>query len=144
MAPPRALPSLSRLAFPVAVYATALVSYALVYGTKERSVLTATATLLVTTILSLILLRRPGLELERLAIYSGALGLMVGEVTSALNYWAVGALLGGIFLLLVFYVTAGIVQAHLAGALTARVLAEYLTVGALGLVLLMTTGPWHG
>ena len=53
-------------------------------------------------------------------------------------------LLGGAFLLLFFYVAAGLVQAHFEGSLTSRLVAEYTVVGALGLGLIIWASPWRG
>ncbi len=60
----------------------------------------------------------------------------------ALSGWVATGLLGGAFLLLFFYVTAGLVQALLDGALDRRLLLEYLCVGLVGLVLILSTSPW--
>lgn len=62
-------------------------------------------------------------------------GLLLAEVTWAINYWPTSFLLGGTTLLVVFYVVVSLVQHQLAGSLQRRLLIEY---GALGGVLLVT------
>jgi hypothetical protein len=61
----------------------------------------------------------------------------MAEVTWALNYWLLPVLIGGVMLLLVFYVVAGIMQAFLTDNLTRAVLREYLIVSLLSLVMIV-------
>ncbi|MFO7171144.1 MAG: hypothetical protein DIU80_024205, partial [Chloroflexota bacterium] len=57
-------------------------------------------------------------------------GLTLAEATWALNYWAAPFLMGGALLLVIFYVTTGLLQNHLEGSLTRRVIVEYALLGA--------------
>jgi hypothetical protein len=59
----------------------------------------------------------------------------MGEVTWALNYWAVGQLVGGLLLLLTFYVLTGVGQQYLARRLSRRVLLEFVIISTIGLLL---------
>ena len=43
-------------------------------------------------------------------VYGGIVGLVLGEVTWALNYWVLPGLTGGLLLLLIFYLLIGIAQ----------------------------------
>jgi hypothetical protein len=65
-----------------------------------------------------------------LPLLAALVGLTLAEATWALNYWAAPFLLGGALLLVVFYVTTGLLQSHLEGALNRRVMAEYGLLGA--------------
>ncbi|HWQ14447.1 MAG TPA: hypothetical protein VNL77_16725 [Roseiflexaceae bacterium] len=62
-------------------------------------------------------------------LLAAMVGLTLAEATWALNYWAATFLLGGALLLVVFYITTGLLQSHLEGALTPRVIAEYALLG---------------
>jgi hypothetical protein len=63
-------------------------------------------------------------------LLAAMVGLTLAEATWALNYWAAPFLLGGALLLVVFYVSTGLLQSHLEGALTRRVIAEYALLGS--------------
>lgn len=65
-----------------------------------------------------------------LLVLAGIVGLALAEATWALNYWAASFLLGGALLLVIFYVATGLVQNHLEGTLSGRVLWEYGLLGS--------------
>jgi hypothetical protein len=67
---------------------------------------------------------------QGLPLLAALVGLTLAEATWALNYWAAPFLLGGALLLVVFYVTTGVLQSHLEGGLNRRVMAEYGLLGA--------------
>jgi hypothetical protein len=71
---------------------------------------------------------------QGLLFLAGMVGLTLAEATWALNYWAAPFLLGGALLLVIFYVTAGLLQHHLEGSLSRRVFWEYGVLGG-GLLL---------
>lgn len=71
---------------------------------------------------------------QGLLTLTGMVGLTLAEATWALNYWAAPFLLGGALLLVLFYVATGLLQNHLDGNLSRRVLWEY---GLLGMGLLI-------
>ncbi len=124
----------ARLALNLAVYLVAFLVFTMVYSTKARSILSASTILVVSTLLALELLR--GTERGALRTWFFALisGLIMGEVTWALNYWAVGQLVGGLLLLLVFYVLTGVGQQYLARRLSAWVVAEFAITATIGLL----------
>jgi len=75
-----------------------------------------------------------------LLLLSGLVGLTLAEATWPLNYWSVSFLLGGALLLVIFYVTTGLLQNHLEHTLSKRVFWEYgLLGGGLLAVLLIAT-----
>jgi hypothetical protein len=67
---------------------------------------------------------RAGLPLLALMV-----GLTLAEATWALNYWAAPFLLGGALLLVIFHVVTGLLQHHLEGSLSQRVIVEYGLLG---------------
>jgi hypothetical protein len=89
------------------------------------------------------LFRPTSAPLPRVWLYAALTGLCVGELTLALGTWVVAGLLGGAFLLLYFYVAAGLIQAMLDGSLNGRLALEYGLVGVVGLILILSTSPWR-
>jgi len=125
------------------LFVSAFVIFTLVYQTKERSVYTATVITVVATLAALALYRFRHEARYSAALYAGVTGLAVGELTWAINYWASSGLVGGAFLLLLFYVMVGVFQAHLDRSLDRHVALEYGVVGLIGLTLIMATAPWR-
>ncbi len=116
------------------LYLTVFLLFALIYHTKERSLVTATSIGLIALLAALEVLRpAPGGHAPRWRL-SVLAGLMVAETTWALNYWPVSGLVGGAMLLLAFYVFTGLLLAIQEGGLERRMLAEYGTVGVAGLL----------
>lgn len=116
------------------LYLVVFLLFALIYHTKERSLITATSIGLIALLAGLEVLR-PG----RRGLVSGwqlaaLAGLVVAETTWALNYWPVSGLIGGAMLLLTFYVFTGLLLAVQEGGLDRRMVAEYGTVGIAGLL----------
>ena len=67
---------------------------------------------------------------QGLFVLACVIGLMLAEATWALNYWSASFLLGGVLLLVVFYITSGLVQHQLEGTLSRHVLWEYGLLGS--------------
>ena len=132
-----------KLLLSLLTYVAAFALFTMVYQTKERSLVTATSTAALAALLSVVLLRSAPASFTRTALYAVLIGLAAGEVTWALNYWVVLALVGGAVLLLVFYVLVGVVDGILHGELNRRLLIEYSSVGLLGFLLILSTGPWR-
>jgi hypothetical protein len=124
-------------------YLTAFGLFTLIYQIKERSLISATSTAFVSALLSLVLLRAAGAARQRTLLYGALIGMALGEVTWALNYWVVRELVGGAVLLLVFYVIVGLIEIVLRAQLTRRLLAEYLGVGIVGFLFILSTAPWR-
>jgi hypothetical protein len=126
----------SRLVLNVATYGAAFALYATLYGFHVRSLLSATAVMLITFPLALELLRSTADALSTSWLYAAIIALITAELTWPLNRWGLSALVGGALLLLVFYILTGIAQQHLAGRLNRWVLVEFATIGLIGLLLL--------
>lgn len=134
----------SRLMLNIATYGAAFALYATIYSVHARSLLSATAIMLVTFPLALELLRSTEEELATTWLYAGIVALVTAEITWPLNRWGLSALSGGALLLLVFYILSGISQQHLAGRLNRWVLFEFMAVGLVGVVLLGLGVSWLG
>lgn len=124
----------ARFSSHLVVYLLALGYFAGIYGTRARSLQSASAITLVTFMLGLYSL---GPRTSRRSLVAAAVaGLMMGEVTWGLNYWPLGGLVGGLFLLLVFYGLIGTIHNYLIGHLDRGVLLEFVGVLLAGFALL--------
>jgi hypothetical protein len=130
-------PAASRLAHlwrQVVGYGLALAFFLLIYQTRSRSALSATGVLLVSSMITLALLRPYPDTISSTWLLTAIIGLIMGQLTWALNYWRGGALSVSLFLLLIFYVLTTLADQHLARALSRRVMWE---LGALTVVALV-------
>lgn len=127
----------ARLTLNVIAYALAFTSFALIYDSRVRSVLTATAVSAVSVVLAFELLNTTEVRLRQALLYGLLTGLLLGESAWALNYWRLSSLVGGMIMLLIFYVVIGVAQQILLNRLTRRTLTEFAIVIAVALVLIL-------
>jgi hypothetical protein len=130
----------ARLGLNLLTYAAAFALYAIIYAPRARSLLSATAVVIVTIPLALELLRSTEERIGRTWLHGLTAALIMGEITWGLNYWELDGLSGGLFLLLAFYVVTGLIQQHLLGRLTRRVTAEYVLTAGVGLAVMLGLG----
>ncbi len=136
-------------------YLTAFALFGSIYYAKQRSLISSPIVLAVTALLSYeIFTRSSGLGYgvlgtgvgrfapdaaaalrRRALILALSAGLLLAEVTWALNYWPVSALVGGMFLLLGFYVVVGLMSLYISGSLNGRAVVEFTLVGISGMVI---------
>ncbi|MEO6458276.1 MAG: hypothetical protein ABIO92_08400 [Chloroflexia bacterium] len=129
----------------------AFLFFSVIYGLKVRALYSATAVGIVTCLLMYEMLSRDatwhramGLPVEgrrtTLALLSIAAGLVAGEITWGLNYWAaLSTLVGGAFLLLVFYVIYGVVSHYVERTVTPSIFVEFGAVAALGVGVILAS-----
>ncbi len=115
-------------------YLLAFGMYTVIYTTKVRSFYTATTITLMTLLVAFELYYNNEKDLRLVGLYTIATGLVLGQVTWVLNYWVIGGLTGGAFLLLVLYTCSGIIRAYLSGVLHSRLALEYISVMVIGFV----------
>ena len=131
----------ARLWLDAMAYGSALLLFLFVYQTRTRSLVSGSLVAITAMLLAAEILRttidRPALALT----YGGIIGLILGEVTWALNYWVLPGLTGGLLLLLIFYLLVGIAQQGLQNRLTPRVLMEFGVFGLIALILISLVGP---
>ena len=125
----------------VVVYGVAVLSYALIYGLRTRSLLSATGVSLVSGALALELLRGEGRG-RRAWLYALVVGLIMGELVWVLNYWGITALAGGSLLLLALYLFTGLARQYLEGVIGKRLVVEFVLIAALGVAFLIISFPW--
>ncbi|MEZ4862452.1 MAG: hypothetical protein R3C14_14150 [Caldilineaceae bacterium] len=135
----------SRLILDMLSYSAALVLFLFVYQTRTRSLLSGTLVALTATLLAVELLRSTASRSSDVLTYGAITGMILGQVTWALNYWwSLNSLTGGLTLLLIFYVVVGIAQHGLQEHLTQRVLLEFVFFAIIALVLITVVAPRFG
>ncbi len=125
---------------------TAFLFFSVMYGLKARSLFSATAVGLVAALLMFEILSRDAawhralnLPVEgrrtTLTLLSIASGLVIAEVMWGLNYWAaLTTLVGGAFLLVAFYVLAGLLTHYVDRSLTRGAILELASVAAFSVI----------
>jgi hypothetical protein len=132
----------ARLWLDALAYGVALLLFLFVYQARTRSLLSGTLIALTATLLAVELLRTSSNEMRRVLIYSAVIGLLLGEMTWALNYWPLlPGLTGGLLLLLGFYLAIGIALQSLQGRLTKRVMIEFGVFAVIAVILITLFGP---
>ena len=131
----------ARLGLNLAVYFTALVLFMTIYGWRIRSLYSATAIVIVSGLLALELFRGSESDFRRTWLYGAAVGLSMGEIVWAMNYWNLSGFVGGAFLLIFFYAFTGIVQQYLWNRLNRIVFVEFALTFILALSVLFWLKP---
>jgi hypothetical protein len=131
----------SRLWLDALAYGSALILFLFVYQTRTRSLLSGTLVAMTALLLAAEILRTATNRSSAALTYGGIIGLILGQVTWALNYWVLPGLTGGLLLLLIFYLLVGIAQQGLQERLTARVMWEFVVFGLIAVVLIALVGP---
>ena len=132
---------LARLALNVLAYLLAFVLFTVIYYSRTRSLVTATLMLATAALLSLDLLSVADVQFRRVVLFAAIVGLITGESTWAINYWQISAWAGGLFLLLIFYVTANVAHQHLLERLSGSVLVEFAVVALVVLMIILLKAP---
>ena len=131
----------ARLALNVLAYLMAFMLFVIIYQTRTRSLVTATLTLLIASLLALDLLSVADVQVRRLLPFAGIIGLIIGESTWALNYWQISAWVGGLLLLLIFYISINVAHQHLLERLRLSTLVEFTAVTVAVLLVVAIRGP---
>lgn len=131
----------SRLWLDAMAYGSALILFLFVYQTRTRSLLSGTLVAMTAMLLAAEILRTATNRSSAALTYGGIIGLVLGQVTWALNYWVLPGLTGGLLLLLIFYLLVGIAQQGLQERLTPRVMWEFIVFSLIALVLIALVGP---
>ncbi len=132
---------LAQLALNVLAYLLAFTLFTIIYHTRTRSLVTATLTLLTATLSALDLLSVADVQFRRVLLFAGIVGLIIGESTWALNYWQISAWVGGLLLLLIFYVAVNVAHQHLLERLSVSTLVEFAVVAIVVLVIILLRAP---
>ncbi len=126
-------------------YGAALVLFLFVYQTRTRSLLSGTLVAMTATLLAVEILRSTTDRSLTVLLYGAITGMILGQVTWALNYWwMLNNLTGGLLLLLIFYLIVGIAQHGLQDHLNRRILLEFAIFAAVALMLIAAIAPRFG
>jgi hypothetical protein len=131
----------ARLGLNMLAYLLAFTLFAIIYHSRTRSLVTATLTTLTAMLLSLDLLSVADVRMRRVLPFATAVALIVGESTWAMNYWLVSSWVGGLFLLLVFYVATNVTHQYLLERLSGSILFEFVSVAIVVLVIILLKSP---
>lgn len=131
----------SRLVLNLLSYAAAVALFLFVYQTRTRSLVSGTLVAITAMLLAIELLRGSASGTGQAINFGAIVGLLLGQVTWALNYWPLPSLTGGLLLLLIFYMLVSLAQNGLQKRLTRRVLIELGLVIAVALLLIVLFGP---
>ena len=132
---------LARLALNVLAYLLTFALFTIIYHTRTRSLVTATLMMLAAALLALDLLSVADVRFRRVVLFASIVGLITGESTWALNYWQISAWAGGLFLLLIFYISTNVAHQYLLDRLSASVLAEFAVVAIIVLTIILLRAP---
>ncbi len=117
-------------------YTIALVFFIVIYQTRSRSIISATAILLISSMVALGLLRQTPENVWKTWLFASIIGLSLGQTTWALNYWHTGALNAGLLLFLFFYLFVGLAQQQIMGTLARKTVWEFGAIASVGLVII--------
>ena len=122
---------LARTAHVLLTHGVAFLVLATIYINKVRSLLSATTVAVVVCLLLIQIADGEQFPAERRLIYGLVGGMILGEITWALNYWPLTGWTGGAVLLIAFYLVAGLILAQVREGLRRRDILEYGAVAAI-------------
>ncbi|MFL5732217.1 MAG: hypothetical protein ACJ78Q_03370 [Chloroflexia bacterium] len=143
--------ALAQTALNVISHLTAFLFFSVIYGLKLRSSIAAPAVGVVAALLLFELLSRDAAWHKAMSLpvasrrttvgwLALAGGLVAGELTWGLNYWAaLSTLIGGAFLLVVFYILHGLASSYVDRRLGRQVILEYSAVGAIAVAVVLVS-----
>jgi hypothetical protein len=126
-----------RLILNLAAYLAAFALYTALYNQQLALPVAAGLVGLVSFLIGIEILREAEVKTRPLLLNAGALGFVMAEVRWALNFISLSGWLGGVFILVVFYITSQVMQSYLWGRLEKRVLAEYALVAIFSTLLVI-------
>jgi hypothetical protein len=129
--------SMARLTLNMLAYLLSFVLFTIIYQTRSRSLITATTTTFIALLLALDLLSVADAPLRRILLFTGVVGLVIGESTWALNYWRISTWVGGVFLLSEFYILVNLAHQHLLERLSTSILLEFGVVILVVLIIVL-------
>ncbi|MBI5284640.1 MAG: hypothetical protein HY874_06060 [Chloroflexi bacterium] len=128
---------LARFMLNVITYLTAFGFYAVVYGFDVALLPAAFAVGLISMLLSIEIFREAEADPLRALVFAACIGVIVAEARWVLYFIPLEGFLAGVFILLVFYLTTGVISHYLTEHLDRGVLAEFALVTAAGLAIVI-------
>ena len=115
----------------------AALAFVVIYGTRSRSLISATLIGTIAGLLALDLLHDSGPRLRTAVLYSAIVALIMAQTTWVLNYWPYASTRMGLALMVLFYLMVGLAHQELQGRLTKRRALEYGGLAAIAAALLL-------
>ena len=134
----------ARLILNLATYLVAFAFYTVIYDLRIEGIEALLSILVVSFLLGLELFRIGEKAFPRDILHALVTGIIVSQVAWGLALWPIGGLVGGVFLLLVFYPITGIVQSYFLNGPSRGAVLEYCSVTLVGFVLLFGVRVWWG
>ena len=128
----------ARFVLNLVTYLAAFGFYSVVYGFDVDVAPAALSLALVTTLLSVEIFRDAEADPIRALVFAAVIGVIVGEARWVLYFIPLDGFLAAVFLLLVFYLTTGVISHYLTDHLNIPVLLEFAAVTAIGLTIVVT------
>jgi hypothetical protein len=128
---------LARFVLNVITYLTAFGFYAVVYGFDVELAPAAFTVGLVSMLLAIEIFREAEADPLRALVFAAVIGVIVGEARWVLYFIPLEGFLAGVFILLVFYLTTGVISHYLTEHLDTPVLLEFALVTAAGLAIVV-------
>jgi hypothetical protein len=130
--------------FPAARFVLNLVTYlavfgfySVVYGFDVELVPAAFCVGLVSMLLAIEIFRDAEADPIRALVFAAVIGVIAGEARWVLYFMPLDGFLAAVFLLLVFYLTTGVISHYLTDHLSVPVLLEFAAVTAIGLTIVI-------
>ncbi len=127
----------ARFVLNVITYLTAFGFYAVVYGFDVDLLPAAFAVGLVSMLLSIEIFREAEADPIRALVFAAVIGIIAAEARWVLYFIPLEGFLAGVFILLVFYLTTGVISHYLTHHLEPAVVFEFATVTAVGLAIVI-------
>jgi hypothetical protein len=128
---------MARFALNVLTYLTAFGFYAVVYGFDVELLPAAFTVGMISMLLSIEIFREAEADPIRALVFAAVIGVILGEARWVLYFIPLEGFLAGVFLLLVFYLTTGVISHYLSEHLDRVVLLEFAVVTAAGLAIVI-------
>jgi Protein of unknown function (DUF5656) len=121
-----------RLILNLAAYLSAFALYTALYNQRLPLIVAALLVGIVSSLIAVEVLRETEVDPRTLVVCALTLGYIMAATRWALNFISLNGWLGGVFILIVFYVASQLMQAHLWRRLDRGVIAQYSVVAAIG------------
>jgi hypothetical protein len=127
----------ARFVLNLVTYLAAFGFYSVVYGFDVALLPAAVSLGLVSTLLAVEIFRDAEADPIRALVFAAVIGLIAGEARWVLYFIPLDGFLAAVFLLLVFYLTTGVISHYLTDHLSVPVLLEFALVTAAGLTIVI-------
>jgi hypothetical protein len=127
----------ARFVLNLVTYLAAFGFFSVVYGFDVELLPAAVSLGLVTTLLSIEVFRDAEADPIRALVFAAVVGVIIGEARWVLYFLPLDGFLAAVFLLLVFYLSTGVISHYLTDHLNMAVLLEFALVTAAGLTIVI-------